>query len=69
MVKKLIGKQLDVLIVIKKIHKKEKPSKEELNKLIHEKSFVEIGRMYNVSDNAIRKWCKLYGLPFKKRNL
>lgn len=53
----------------KKIHKKEKPSKEELNKLIHEKSFVEIGRMYNVSDNAIRKWCKLYGLPFKKRNL
>lgn len=41
-------------------------TKEELNKLIHEKSFVEIGRMYNVSDNAIRKWCKLYGLPFKK---
>lgn len=53
----------------KEINKRKKPSKEELNKLIHEKSFVEIGRMYNVSDNAIRKWCKLYGLPFKKRNL
>lgn len=31
------------------------PTKEELLKLIYEKSFVEIGKMYNVSDNTIRK--------------
>lgn len=37
---------------------KNRPSKDELQKLISEKSFVEIGRMYGVSDNAIRKWRK-----------
>ncbi len=68
------GKEIDwkatrCIDCYKKIHKKEKPSKEELDKLIHEKSFVEIGRMYNVTDNAIRKWCKLYGLPYKKKDL
>ena len=31
------------------------PTKEKLLKLIYEKSFVEIGKMYNVSDNTIRK--------------
>lgn len=40
-------------------------SKEELEKLIYIKSFVEIGKKYNVTDNAVRKWCKSYGLPFR----
>lgn len=44
----------------------ERPSREELKKLIKEKSFVEIGKMYNVSDNAIRKWCLAMNLPNKK---
>ena len=48
---------------------KERPSKEELDKLIHEKSFVQIGKMYNVTDNAIRKWCKQYQLEYKKRKI
>ena len=26
-------------------------------------SFVDIGKKYNVSDNAIRKWCDTYNLP------
>lgn len=30
------------------------------NKNIENKSFVEIGKIYNVSDNAVRKWCKIY---------
>jgi hypothetical protein len=30
-------------------------TKDELLKLIKTKSFVEIGKMYNVSDNAVRK--------------
>lgn len=46
-----------------------KPSKEILEKLIFEKSFVEIGKMYGVSDNAVRKWCKSYNLPFRKKEI
>lgn len=43
--------------------------KEELKALIREKSFCEIGRQYSVSDNAIRKWCKSYGLPSTKKDI
>jgi hypothetical protein len=25
--------------------------------------------MYNVSDNAIRKWCKDYNLPYRKKDI
>lgn len=54
-------------------HKKQRrckrPSKEELNKLIHEKPFVQIGKMYGVSDNAVRKWCKQYNLEYRKKYL
>ena len=42
-----------------------RPSKEELEKLIYEKSFVQIGKDYGVSDNAVRKWCKSYNLPYR----
>lgn len=45
------------------------PTKEELSKLIYEKSFVEIGKMYNVSDNTIRKWCKNFNLPYRKSDI
>lgn len=41
------------------------PSKEELKRLIRTNSFLQIGRMYGVSDNTIRKWCKKNNLPFK----
>ena len=27
--------------------------------------FVQIGAMFGVSDNGIRKWCDAYGLPRK----
>lgn len=47
----------------------ERPSKEDLLKLILSKSFLEIGRIYGVSDNAIRKWCKQYDLPFRKKDI
>jgi hypothetical protein len=35
-------------------------SKEELEKLIKEKPFTQIGKMFGVTDNAIRKKCKKY---------
>lgn len=46
---------------------KDRPSKEELLELIKTKSFLEIGRMYGVSDSTIRKWCKSYNLLYRKR--
>lgn len=48
------------------MRKVERPTKEELENLIFDKPFKEIARMYGVSDNAIRKWCKNYGLPYRK---
>jgi len=47
----------------------EHPAKDELLKLIQEHSFVSLGKMFGVSDNAVRKWCKEYGLPFKKKDI
>ena len=48
----------------------EKPiTREELKKLLRSTSFVEIGRQYNVSDNAIRKWCIGYNLPSRKKDI
>ena len=47
----------------------ERPSKEELLNLIVNHPFTTISKMYNVSDNAIRKWCKSYGLPYKKKDI
>ena len=39
-----------------------KPSKEELEKLINEISFVKLGEKYGVSDVTIKNWCKRYGI-------
>ena len=45
------------------------PSKNELEKNIKEFSFVQLGKMYGVSGNAVRKWCKSYDLPYKKTDI
>lgn len=42
-----------------------KPPKKTLLSLIGKYPIVKIGKIYEVSDNTIRKWCKSYGLPFK----
>lgn len=49
--------------------KTERPSADELLKLITTFPLLQIGRMYNVSDNTIRKWCKKYNLPYKKNEI
>jgi very-short-patch-repair endonuclease len=41
-------------------------SKEDLEKLVKEKSMSEIGRMYNVSSTAISKRCKKYNIILEK---
>ncbi len=37
-----------------------RPTKDELIQLITQLPFTNIGRMYGVSDNAVRKWCRTY---------
>lgn len=46
-----------------------RPSREELKVLIRNKPFTQIARQYNVSDNAIRKWCISENLPTKKTEI
>ena len=41
----------------------EKPDREQLKTLIRKNSFIQVGRLFGVSDNAVRKWCRSYGLP------
>lgn len=48
---------------------KNRPSKETLLNEIKTKSFCAIGKEYGVTDNTIRKWCKLYQLPYRKKDL
>lgn len=45
------------------------PDKEILEKLIIKYPFTKIAKLYNVSDNAVRKWCKKYNLPYKYKEI
>ena len=40
-------------------------SGQELKQLIRTLPFTKIGEKFGVSDNAIRKWCKVENLPSK----
>lgn len=40
-------------------------TREELKNLIRTTPFTTIGKKYQVSDNAVRKWCEKYSLPKK----
>lgn len=43
----------------------DRPNRDELKIMIRSIPFTQIARKYNVSDNAIRKWCDEYNLPRK----
>ena len=45
------------------------PARDELKNLIREISFASIGKMYNVSDSRVHKWCKKYGLPHRASDI
>jgi transposase-like protein len=45
--------------------KTDRPSQEELIKLLNNYSYVKVGKFFGVSDNAVRKWVKSYGLDPK----
>lgn len=44
-------------------------SRIELRNLVRTKSFVDIGKSYGVSDTTVRRWCRKYGLPCKRRDI
>lgn len=46
-----------------------RPSREELKELIRTTPFLTIAKSYNVTDNAIRRWCDEYKLPRKKNEI
>lgn len=45
------------------------PSKEYLMQLLLSTPMVKIGEIFHVSDNAVRKWCKKYDLPYKYKDI
>lgn len=45
------------------------PSKDILLDLILKYPMTKIGEMYNVSDNAVRRWCRRYNLPYLKNDI
>lgn len=47
---------------ISRNRKVDRPSKEELEKMIWELPMTKLGKKYRVSDNAVRKWCKSYNI-------
>ena len=49
--------------------KVERPNKEKLFELIKTMSFIKIAKLYGVTDNAVRKWCKYYNLPYKNEDI
>lgn len=48
----------------------ERPDKNNLyNLLIQENgNFTKVSKMFNVTDNTVRKWCKAYNLPFHSKD-
>lgn len=47
----------------------ERPSCEILKEEIRTIPFLQLGKKYGVTDNAVRKWCINYQLPFKKKDI
>jgi len=45
----------------------DRPSKEDLEKLVNEYPMVKLGEKFGVSDNAVKKWCQQYGIELTSR--
>lgn len=56
-------------IRIEKLTKEHNITREILKEEIRTLPFTQIGKKHKVSDNAVRKWCKLFGLPTKSTEI
>lgn len=54
----------------KSSRKSDRPEKEILSEMLFESrgNFSKIGRHFGVTDNAVRKWCTLYGISKKSKD-
>ena len=52
-----------------KQRKVNRPEPLELARLIKEYGFIGTGKIFNVSDNSIKQWCKSYNIPHLKEEL
>ena len=43
------------------------PNKDNLEQMVNDVPMTEIGKKYGVSDNAVKKWCKSYGIILGNR--
>lgn len=48
---------------------KDIPEPLELARLIKEKGFTGVGRIFGVTDNSVKKWCKNYNIPYLLKDL
>ena len=64
-----VQNQYDIGTRKRKVNIEDKPNREELKNLIKNNSMLAIGKMFGVSDNAVRKWCKKYNLPYKSTEI
>lgn len=48
---------------------KNRPNKDELWEMICNESFEALGRKYGVNANTIKKWCKNYNIPYRKKDI
>lgn len=46
----------------------ERPSKEELINLLYKYNFLQVSKQFGVSDTAVRKWCRNYGISDKSKD-
>lgn len=45
------------------------PPRDKLKFQIRNFSFAELGEQYGINENAVRKWCKKYNLPFRASDI
>lgn len=66
-----INRQSTRCVKCNQIHSRisQRPTREELKQLIRILPFTQIGKMFGVSDNAIRKWCDAEKLPRKSTEI
>lgn len=61
-----IEKSINKYCSVECFHKANGSKRPDVNTLINDfkelKSFIQVGRKYGVSDNAVRKWCKFYNI-------
>ena len=62
----LSDKQREANIAQRKVNR---PNREDLFEMVKNIPFTEIGKKYGVSDKSIVKWCKSYGLPYRKKDI